>query len=330
LKIVYKKVILKNKNQFIMKRIFTFVLLSIFTMMSVNATTETTLWEGDVNVNWGDSNVQIEAASFANIPVDASITMYFQIVDMPDNYHCLRVTTPWWEDAPDFVPQVDGLTQEQSPYTFTFKASDKSNVETTGGMVFTGYGYKLTKIVATYDEPEPVVIDDLPAATLWTGEQEVSGWGAKVMMIDAEGGLLPIFAETITKACNLYFLVDNATGGDFRIAGAWGDWAQTSYPSDGYNHMQALDADNVVKVVMDETFVQKAFIENGGMAIWGDGGFIIKAIGTTKDSVLNTDGINTVATGVKNDTRYYNLNGQVVAHPTKGVYIKGGKKILVK
>ena len=313
-----------------MKKIFTFVLLSIFTMMSVNATTETTLWEGDVNVNWGDSNVKIEAASFANIPVDASITMYFQIVDMSEGYHCLRVTTPWWEGAPDFVPQVDGLTQEQSPYTFTFKASDKSNVETTGAMLFTGYGYKLTKIVATYDGPEPVVIDDLPAATLWTGEQEISGWGGKVMMIDAEGGLLPIFAETITKACNLYFLVDNATGGDFRIAGAWGDWAQTSYPSDGYNHMQALDADNVVKVVMDETFVQNAFIDKGGMAIWGDGGFIIKAIGTTKDSVLNTDGINTVATGVKNDTRYYNLNGQVVAHPTKGVYIKGGKKILVK
>ena len=129
-----------------MKRIFTFVLLSIFTMMSVNATTETTLWEGDVNVNWGDSNVKIEAASFANIPVDASITMYFQIVDMPENYHCLRVTTPWWEGAPDFVPQVDGLTQEQSPYTFTFKASDKSNVETTGAMLFVGYGYKLTKV----------------------------------------------------------------------------------------------------------------------------------------------------------------------------------------
>ena len=66
--------------------------------------------------------------------------------DMPDNYHCLRVTTPWWESAPDFVPQVDGLTQEQSPFTFTFKASDKSNVETTGAMLFVGYGYKLTKV----------------------------------------------------------------------------------------------------------------------------------------------------------------------------------------
>lgn len=129
-----------------MKKIFTFVLLSIFTMMSVNATTETTLWEGATEINWGDSNVKIEAAKFADVPVGSSITMYFQIVDMPDNYHCLRVTTPWWEGAPDFVPQVDGLTQEQSPYTFTFKASDKSNVETTGAMLFVGYGYKLTKV----------------------------------------------------------------------------------------------------------------------------------------------------------------------------------------
>jgi hypothetical protein len=27
---------------------------------------------------------------------------------------------------------------------------------------------------------------------------------------------------------------------------------------------------------------------------------------------------------------YYNLNGQQVANPTKGVYIKNGKKVIVK
>jgi hypothetical protein len=28
--------------------------------------------------------------------------------------------------------------------------------------------------------------------------------------------------------------------------------------------------------------------------------------------------------------RYYNLNGQLVAHPSKGVYIRNGKKVFIK
>lgn len=116
----------------------------LITTGSYRATSETTLWEGGVDINWGSSNVQIDKDKFADIAVGATIAIYFQIVDMPENYHALRVTTPWW-DA-DYVAQVDGLSQDQSPYTFTYSAADKANVERTGGMLFVGYGYKLTKV----------------------------------------------------------------------------------------------------------------------------------------------------------------------------------------
>ena len=111
---------------------------------SYRATLETTLWEGAVDINWGDSNVQLTAEQLENVPVGSSIIMYFQIVDMPDNYHALRVTNAWW-DA-DMVPQIDGLTQDLSPYSFTYKAADKASIERTGAMLFVGYGYKLKKV----------------------------------------------------------------------------------------------------------------------------------------------------------------------------------------
>ena len=38
----------------------------------------------------------------------------------------------------------------------------------------------------------------------------------------------------------------------------------------------------------------------------------------------------TVAAGEKADGRIYDLSGRVVSQPAKGLYIKGGKKYLVK
>lgn len=44
----------------------------------------------------------------------------------------------------------------------------------------------------------------------------------------------------------------------------------------------------------------------------------------------NTTGINNVKVETPCDNRYYNLNGQQVEQPTKGLYIKNGKKVIVK
>ena len=314
-----------------MKKIFTLVMLSILTVVNVNAA-EKTLWEGSKDINWGESNVLIASADMADVPVGAKITLSYELVDMPEHYHAMRITTNWWGDNPEdqVVAQFDLPAETPNTFVFTYTEANKAIVDVREGMLIVGYGYKLTKVVATYEGGEPATIDDLDPVVLWQGEQEIDGWGAKCMVLNTENEAFAIFTEKLTKACNLYFLMDNATGGDFRIAGAWGDWAVTSYPSDGYNHMQALDADNVVKVQLTQEFVQNAFIDKGGVALWGNGGFKIKAIGTTKEIVLNPTSINNVASSVKNDNRYYNLNGQVVANPTKGLYIVNGKKVLMK
>ena len=41
-------------------------------------------------------------------------------------------------------------------------------------------------------------------------------------------------------------------------------------------------------------------------------------------------GIETISTNGNGDNTYYNLMGQPVTNPTPGIYIRGGKKVIVK
>lgn len=64
------------------------------------------------------------------------------------------------------------------------------------------------------------------------------------------------------------------------------------------------------------------------LLIDGDSGEILNA---DKVSVIeNTTGIQTLKRNSVEESEWYNLNGQRVTRPTKGIYIKDGKKMLVK
>ena len=64
---------------------------------------ETTIWEGDVTINWGDSKVFIPAAEMADVPVGATVRLVYEMVDA--EYHCMRVTNEDW--SADMVAQFD-------------------------------------------------------------------------------------------------------------------------------------------------------------------------------------------------------------------------------
>ena len=318
-----------------MKQLFTLMMLSILTVMNASAAEET-LWEGDWNVSWnlpdGDEHKEwkgLGQADFASMEVGQKLYFYLTVVADAD-YHKYNFDNWSWAALPGHEDEHDDSFGFGEDTKVTFEVTqDIKDAIAANGFAMHGHGYHVVKVTKEVDE-EPAVIEDLEATSLWQGEAVIDGWGAKVLMVDAESGYLDIFAEKLTKACNLYFLVENATGGDFRIAGAWGDWGVTTYPADGHNHMQTLDADNVVKVALDADFVTKAFAEKGGVAFWGNGGFKIKAIGTTKDSVLPTTDINDINETEKRDNQYYDLNGQPVDDPTNGIYIINGKKVFVK
>ena len=116
------------------------------------APAETTLWEGGVDINWGDSNVKISTEEMSAVPVGAKMHVYYEIIDMPDGYHAMRITTPWWGDNPEdqIVAQFDLTEDTPNPFDFTYTEANKAIVDGREGMLVVGYGYKLTKI--TYEE----------------------------------------------------------------------------------------------------------------------------------------------------------------------------------
>ena len=110
------------------------------------------LWEGDVDINWGAANVQIPTATMAAVPVGTTIRLYYEMIDMPDGYHALRITTPWWGDNPEdqVVAQFDLTADTPKPFEFTYTEANTAIVDERDGMLIVGYGYKLNKV--TYVE----------------------------------------------------------------------------------------------------------------------------------------------------------------------------------
>lgn len=69
--------------------------------------------------------------------------------------------------------------------------------------------------------------------------------------------------------------------------------------------------------------------------------FVIDGLKSSDSLVIITNGhvVESVVTGVgtireseydDENVPYYNLNGQVVKNPTPGIYIHGGKKVVIK
>ena len=115
------------------------------------APAEKNLWEGSTDINWGASNVLLSPEVMAAVAVGTTIRLYYEIVDMPDGYHAMRITTNYWGDnAEDQVVAQFDLTEETpNPFEFTYTAANKEIVDSREGMLIVGYGYKLTRI--TYE-----------------------------------------------------------------------------------------------------------------------------------------------------------------------------------
>lgn len=310
-----------------MKQIFTKILLAAVLFCPLAVSAETVVFEGSEPVNdWG-KRFEIPFTGWSSVPAGAVMHVTGSMIDGAEYavFHLLDAS--WVQVKSDIsLSNVEGEQTVDVILTETILASAVN-----GGLGIQGVGFNLKKI--TIDEtvnPEPVV-PDLEPAVLWSGEQTVDGWGASSLIIDKDNNSesLALFNRLVDKACNLYILVVPGTDDNIRISGQWSAWGETAFPSDGFNHNQNKDADNVIKVTLTDDFVNKAFAENGGMAVWGSGGFIVKRIATTKEAAMTSTGINGVSIMPcikRNDA--YNIMGQKVAANRKGIIIENGKKII--
>lgn len=306
-----------------MKKIFTFVVAAL-AALTMQAETTTTVWTGNEAADWSK---RIDIPCNWNEVSEGDVLTFTAVTSgNPDSWASFHLLSAAWNQVVTDIsfPYEEGATKTT---TFTMTAVALDSAINRGGLGVQGFGFTLTKIELTTGKTPVGPVEDLDEATLWTGNQTISGWGASSLVIDGEA--LAPFAAVYTAAAeaNLYIRISGGTDNNVRIAGQWGAWGDTSFPSDGYNHAPAMDEDGVIKVELTADFVSNAFVNNGGFAIWGDGGFSVMAIGTTKNSVMGGTTALEQTTLRENGVRY-NLMGQAVGEDYKGIVILNGKKFV--
>ena len=103
---------------------------------------ETVLWTGPVALDWNADLVNITAAQMADVPLGATILVYFEIPEA--EYHNMRITTPWWGD--DLVAQFDVTGDTPNPFTFIYDDRCKGIVDMVGSWSIVGFGETINKI----------------------------------------------------------------------------------------------------------------------------------------------------------------------------------------
>ena len=178
---------------------------------------ETVLWEGDMDINWGDANVFISAEKMSDVPVGATVRLIYEMIDA--EYHALRVTNQDW--SKDIVPQVDGFDAYTSPYEFTYTADHKA-IADEKGMLITGFGYKLTKVI--------IVEGVAPAeTTLWEGSTEIN-WGDANVFVSVDD----MAAAPVGATIHLYHEMIDAEYHALRVTNQ--DWSKDIVPQvDGFD-----------------------------------------------------------------------------------------------
>ena len=207
---------------------------------------ETVLWEGSVDINWGDANVFISPEQMADVSVGATIRLVYEVPDA--EYHALRITNQDWSS--DIVPQVDGFESYPSPYEFTYTAGHKA-IADAKGMLITGFGYKLTKVI--------VVEGVAPAeTTLWEGGIDIN-WGDANVFLSPE----QMADVSVGATIRLVYEVPDAEYHALRITNQ--DWSSDIVPQ-----VDGLDAQpNPYEFTY--TADHKAIADAKGMLITGFG-----------------------------------------------------------
>ena len=299
-----------------MKKLFTLLMLSIVAVMNVNAAEET-LWEGDYNVDWdlpdGDPNREWGGGAGQDVTsyfiIGEKINVYLTVAGT--DYHKCQFDTWEWEA----LPGVDAAE---------FSADTKVTIEVTEdiaaavaekGFRLHGHGFHVTKVTKGADDDQPAIEEE----DLWTGDYNVDWdlpdgdpnreWGG------GEGQ--DVTANFVTGAKIFVYLT--VAGTDYHKC-QFDNWEWEALPG-----ISPAEFSEDTKVTIEVTDDIAAAVAEKGFRLHGHG-FHVTKVSKAKD----VTGIKTVTAAAKKDGKYYNLNGQVVTNPTKGLlYILNGRKIVL-
>lgn len=306
-----------------MKKVFLLGMLFVATVCNA----QVVLWNGD------DKEVGSDGGFWGR--ADPTV------VEEADGNKCLKVTLKanpggWDQEHHNAALPVDAADfKGLRRVTFRLKMSEKHNVMV---QIEGKDGAYNAKRIFWYDTPDEwqVMVYEYAAGpdsdkmtdtgnnvlAIWPYEESADGEGKTIYIDDikVEGTLVT------DKGIRTY--ADNSLDGDVVVTGVIGKGTyQNTW--DGDWHTEAYDDYALLAAKLAPTATS---LDVRGAAMWEKDWSAIQAK-CPNIKIIETDGdltaINAVAFGQKGAEEYYNLAGQRVANPTKGLYIVNGKKVLV-
>ena len=310
-----------------MKKIFTFMVLSIMALTSAIAA-ETVLWEGSWYVSWdlpeGDEHREwkhLGQENFASYEVGSTVCFYMEKAEGAE-YAKYQIDKWDWTQLPGQTPtDFSGNTVAKLPITQEVKDAIAA-----GGFAIHGHGFNVVKVTLSdeaIEEPQEPQGD-----VLWEGDWFVSWHYADGNPNKEWKEISQATFASLAEGSTLYILLeanpitvdptntDDQEYSKYQLDNGWWGQLPGQVPTDFVNDTVAT---------LPITAEVKADVAEKGFAIHGHG-FNVKKVSLSPIEIPTA--VDNVA--IKNDGIRYNLMGHKVDENYKGVVIINGRKTLIR
>ena len=311
-----------------MKKIFTFLVLSIMAMTSAIAA-ETVLWEGSWYVSWDEPEgsehrewKHLGQADFAAYEVGTTVCFYMEQAEGA-TYAKYQIDNWSWVLLPgQSGTDFSGSTVAKLPITQEVKDAIAA-----GGFAIHGHGFNVVKATLTDEAGEDP--QEPQGDVLWEGDHFVSWHYADGNPNKEWKFLSQATFASLAEGSTLYILLeanpiivdptntDDQEYSKYQLDNGWWGQLPGQVPTDFVN--------DTVATLPITAEVKADVAEKGGFAIHGHG-FNVKKVSLSPIEIPTS--LENVA--IKNDGIRYNLMGQKVDENYKGIIILNGKKTLVR
>ena len=295
-----------------MKKIFT-LCLAVLAFMGAQAE-EKTVWEGSEAISWNTDvapGTQFETpeGTFTGLEKDDVIRVYTTTTYEDPQY----VLTYKKGDGWDWTDLNTTVSEGVISYTVADETTAMEIAER--GLVIRGQAYTITKITIDSEAEQPVEGEQ----TVWEGSEAIS-WNTEVapgtQFETPEGTFTGLQKDDVIRVYTTTTYDEPQYVLTYKKGDGW-DWTDLNI---------TVNEGVISYTVADETTAIE--IAERGLVIRGQA-YTITKITVTKAGTATVIGLQNFAS--QNDNRLYNLRGQlVIGQPQKGVYIRNGRKIVVR
>ena len=283
----------------------------VFLLMCLMATTviasATDVWEGEHAVNW-DNTLQIEKGKFTDMKVGDKLVIEFKdATDKVIELHSNGGMLPGTRFEHHIYSDQNGVEVFATP---AMLASLKEY-----GLEVCGAEFTATKI--WYGDGK----DNIDENTAWSGYFWMDSWSTLEITKNCFAGV----DWSKVKAIRFYSEA-NRTDYVINVLTKWGEGGKlgdqtTMTMTNEYAELNVETIDMAAALADVDRLMIQCNKEAGDA-------FNFTAVVLVKDGATGIDA--TLVNSEKVNSQYFNLAGQRVAHPAKGLYIVNGKKVIVK